>query len=50
MNNENETQNKKQDGIIARTKPLNPKFETKTEFLWKKVDPFWLGSQFVIKP
>jgi hypothetical protein len=33
MNNENETQNKKQDGIIARTKPLNPKFETKTKFL-----------------
>jgi hypothetical protein len=31
MNNENETQNKKQDGIIARTKPLNPKFEIKTE-------------------
>ncbi len=35
MNNEHETQNKKKDGIIARTKPLNPKFETKTEFLWK---------------
>jgi hypothetical protein len=42
--------NTKQDGIIARTKPLNPKFETKTEFFEKKLIQFWLGSQFVIEP
>jgi hypothetical protein len=39
MNNEIETHNKKQYESLRETKPLNPKFETKTKFLWKKVDP-----------